>query len=94
MVTTAAASAASHSEGGRYVQQYNGAEPIHPFNNTPDHPLPGRQPHEIGERNYVDLKWREQINTSYTVYTQLTPHRRIVQHKRITTGSITKKTHT
>lgn len=59
-------------EGGRYVQQYNGAEPIHPLVNTITTLFLEDNLMKLYERNYVDLRWREQINTSYTVYTQWT----------------------
>ncbi len=59
-------------EGGRYVQQYNGAEPIHPLVNTLTTLFLEDNLMKLYERNYVDLKWREQLNTSYTVYTQWT----------------------
>ncbi|HQQ97737.1 MAG TPA: DUF5686 and carboxypeptidase regulatory-like domain-containing protein [Cyclobacteriaceae bacterium] len=59
-------------EGGRYVQQYNGAEPIHPLVNTLTTLFLEDNLMKLYERNYVDLKWREQLNSSYTVYSQWT----------------------
>jgi hypothetical protein len=63
-------------EGGKYVQQYNADEPIHPLVNTLTTLLLKDNLMKIYERNYVDLKWREQINQFFTVYSQWTYARR------------------
>ncbi|NOT74851.1 MAG: carboxypeptidase-like regulatory domain-containing protein [Cyclobacteriaceae bacterium] len=59
-------------EGGRYVQQYNPEDPIHPIINTFSTLLFKDNLMKIYERNYVDLKWREQLDERFTVYTQWT----------------------
>ena len=63
-------------EGGKYVQQYNADEPIHPLVNTLTTLLLKENLMKIYERNFIDLKWREQMNQFFTVYAQLTYARR------------------
>lgn len=59
-------------EGGRYVQQFNNDEPIHPIVNTFTTLFLENNLMKLYERNFVDLKWREQVNQKLTVYTQWT----------------------
>ncbi len=63
-------------ESGRYVQQYNHDEPIHPLVNTFTTLLLEDNLMKLYERNFVDLKWREQLNERFTLYTQWTWARR------------------
>ncbi len=56
-------------EGGKYIQQYNADEPIHPLVNTLTTLLLEDNLMKIYERNYIDLKWREQVNQFLTFYT-------------------------
>ena len=63
-------------EGGKYVQQYNHDGPIHPLVNTFTTLLLKDNLMKLYERNFVDLKWREQITQRFTVYTQWTWARR------------------
>ncbi len=59
-------------EGGRYVQQFNNDEPIHPLVNTFTTLFLENNLMKLYERNFVDLKWREQVNQKLAVYTQWT----------------------
>ena len=63
-------------EGGRYIQQYNNDEPIHPLVNTFTTLFLENNLMKLYERNFVDLKWREQMNQFVSVYTQWTWARR------------------
>ena len=63
-------------EGGRYVHQYNSDEPIHPLVNTMTTLLLEDNLMKLYERQYVDFKWREQLNKNVTAYTQWTWSRR------------------
>src|SRR6478609_4000697 len=56
-------------EGGRYVQQFNPDEPIHPFVNSFTSLFLGDNLMKLYERDFVDLKYRQQINDKYTVRT-------------------------
>ncbi len=59
-------------EGGKYVQQYNHDEPIHPLINSFTTLFMEDNLMKLYERNFVDLKWREQVNEKFTFYTQWT----------------------
>jgi hypothetical protein len=63
-------------EGGKYIQQYNSDEPIHPLINTMTTLLLEDNLMKLYEREYVDFKWREQISQYVTAYTQWTWSRR------------------
>ncbi len=63
-------------EGGKYIQQYNAEDPIHPIINTVTTLFFKDNLMKIYERNYIDLKWREQLDQRLTVYTQWTLARR------------------
>lgn len=54
-------------EGGRYVQQFNAAEPIHSFVNTFTTLLMGNNFMKLYERNFVDLNYRHRFNDKYTL---------------------------
>ncbi len=57
-------------EGGKYVQQFNNDEPIHPLVNTFTTLFQEDNLIKLYERNFVDLKWREQLDQRFAVYTQ------------------------
>lgn len=57
-------------EGGKYIQQYNNDEPIHPLVNTLTTLFLEDNLMKLYERVYIDFKWREQLNEQLTVYTQ------------------------
>ena len=59
-------------EGGRYVQQFNNDEPIHPIVNTFTTLFLEDNLMKLYERNFVDLKWREKLSDQFTLYTQWT----------------------
>jgi len=63
-------------EGGRYVQQFNKDEPIHPIVNTLTTLFLENNLMKLYERNFVDLRWREQLSQQVSVYTQWTWARR------------------
>ena len=63
-------------EGGKYIQQYNSDEPIHPLINTMTTLLLEDNLMKLYEREYVDLRWREQLSKYVTAYTQWTWSRR------------------
>ncbi|MBS1544563.1 MAG: carboxypeptidase-like regulatory domain-containing protein [Bacteroidetes bacterium] len=63
-------------EGGRYIQQFNADEPIHPLINSFTTLFLEDNLMKIYERDYVDLKWREQLNEKFSIYTQWTWARR------------------
>ena len=63
-------------ESGKYIQQYNHDEPIHPLVNSFTTLFLERNLMKLYERNFIDLKWREQVNQFLTVYTQWTWARR------------------
>ena len=53
-------------KGGRYIQQYNWEDPIHPFVNTFTTLLLGNNLMKIYERDFVDLSYRQRFNDKYT----------------------------
>ncbi len=54
-------------EGGRYVEQYNSDEPIHPIINSFTSLLYGDNWMKIYERNFVDLNYMHRFNDKYTL---------------------------
>lgn len=56
-------------EGGRYIQQFNADDPIHPFVNTFTTLLLGDNLMKVYERDFVDLNYRQRINEKYTFRT-------------------------
>ncbi len=59
-------------EGGKYVQQFNYNEPIHPLVNSLTTLFLEGNWMKLYERNFIDLKWRETLSQKVTVYTQWT----------------------
>ncbi len=53
-------------EGGRYVEQFNSDEPIHPFVNTFTTLLLGDNLMKLYERDFVDINYRQRVNEKYT----------------------------
>jgi len=56
-------------EGGRYVEQFNSANPIHPIINSMSSLLLGKNWMKIYERNFVDLNYSIRISDQYTFRT-------------------------
>jgi hypothetical protein len=56
--------------GGRYIQQFNNDEPIHPFVNTFTTLLQGQNWMKIYEREFIDINYRQRINDKYSFHTQ------------------------
>ncbi|MEY4930370.1 MAG: hypothetical protein RI909_1094 [Bacteroidota bacterium] len=56
-------------EGGRYVEQFNSAMPIHPFVNTFSSLMLGDNWMKLYERNFIDLNYSYRVNDKYTVRT-------------------------
>jgi len=63
-------------EGGRYIQQFNGNEPILPIVNTFTTLFLGDNFMKLYERNYIDLAYRQRINDNFTVTSSLSWARR------------------
>ncbi len=63
-------------EGGRYVEQFNSDVPILPIINTVTTLFFEDNLMKLYERNFVDLKWREQLDERFALYTQWTYARR------------------
>ncbi len=62
--------------GGRYIQQFNSDEPIHPFVNTFTTLLQGQNWMKIYERDFVDLNFRQRFNDKFSFRTQWSLARR------------------
>ena len=56
-------------EGGRYVEQFNAAMPIHPFVNTLSSLVLGNNWMKLYERNFIDLNYSYRFNDKYTFRT-------------------------
>lgn len=54
-------------EGGRYLQQFNAANPIHPFVNTLTTLLLENNLIKLYERDFVEVNLRQELNTKYTI---------------------------
>lgn len=54
-------------EGGRYIRQFNGNDPIHPVVNTLTTLLLERNLMKIYERDFVELNYRQRFNDKYTL---------------------------
>lgn len=63
-------------EGGKYVEQFNSNEPIHPLVNTITSLLMGDSYMKIYERNFVDLNYSHRFDDKYTFRTNWTWARR------------------
>lgn len=61
---------------GRYIQQFNNDEPIHPFVNTFTTLLQGQNWMKIYERDFVDLNFRQRVNNKFSFRTQWSLARR------------------
>ena len=59
-------------EGGKYIQQFNSDEPIHPVINSLTTLFGEDNLMKLYEREYIDLKWREQVSPFVAFYTQWT----------------------
>lgn len=68
--------------GGRYIQQFNSDEPIHPFVNTFTTLFQGQNWMKIYERDFVDVLFRRRIKDKYFFRTQwsLANRRGLVNH--------------
>ncbi|MBS1489458.1 MAG: carboxypeptidase-like regulatory domain-containing protein [Bacteroidetes bacterium] len=62
--------------GGRYIQQFNSDEPIHPFINTFTTLFQGQNWMKLYERDFVDVNFRKQFNGKYFFRTQWSLARR------------------
>ncbi len=62
--------------GGRYIQQFNNDEPIHPFVNTFTTLVQGQNWMKIYERYFVDLNYRQRISDKYSFRSQWSLARR------------------
>lgn len=58
-------------EGGKYIQQYNHQDPIHPIVNDFTTLFLGDNLMKLYERDFVDLNYRQRIDEKYTVQTNL-----------------------
>ena len=56
-------------EGGRYIRQYNGSEPIHPIVNTFTTLLLERNLMKIYERDFIELNYQHRFKEKYTIRT-------------------------
>ncbi|MDZ4716488.1 MAG: DUF5686 and carboxypeptidase regulatory-like domain-containing protein [Cytophagales bacterium] len=63
-------------EGGKYVQQFNSEEPIHPLVNTITTLLLEDNLMKLYQREFVDFKWREQLGKFVVLHSQWTWSRR------------------
>lgn len=59
------------AEGGRYVTQYNQAEPIHSFVNTFTTLVFGNNWMRLYERDFIDLNYRHRFGDKYTLRSAL-----------------------
>ena len=58
-------------EGGKYIQQYNNQDPIHPIVNDITTLFLGDNLMKLYERDFVDLNYRQRIDEKYTLQTNL-----------------------
>jgi hypothetical protein len=63
-------------ESGRYIEQYNGDDPIHPVINTFTSLFLGDNFMKIYERYFVDLHYRQRIDEKYTIVSSMSWARR------------------
>ncbi len=54
-------------EGGKYIQQYNNQDPIHPIVNDFTTLFLGDNLMKLYERDFVDLNYRQRIDEKYTI---------------------------
>src|SRR5260221_587573 len=62
--------------GGRYIQQFNSDEPIHPLVNDITTLIQGQNWMKIYERNFVDLNFRQRISDKFSIRSQWSLARR------------------
>ncbi len=62
--------------GGRYIQQFNSEEPIHPFVNTFTTLFQGQNWMKIYERDFIDLNYRQRFGDKYSIRSQWSLARR------------------
>jgi len=63
-------------EGGRYVQQYNSDEPIHPIVNTFTTLFLERNLIKLYERDFVEINYRQRLDAKFTLVTNWSMARR------------------
>lgn len=63
-------------EGGKYIQQYNDADPIHPIVNDITSLFLGGNFMKLYERNFVEANYRKRVDDKYTFRSSLTWARR------------------
>ncbi len=63
-------------EGGKYIQQYNDADPIHPIVNDITSLFLGDNFMKLYERNFVEANYRKRFDDKYTFRSSLTWARR------------------
>jgi len=56
-------------EGGRYVQQFNADEPIHPFVNTITTLLLEKNLMKLYEQDFLQVNYRQRVNSKFTIVT-------------------------
>lgn len=54
-------------EGGKYIRQFNGNDPIHPIVNTFTTLFLERNLMKLYERNFVEINYRQRFNEKYTI---------------------------
>src|SRR5260221_106321 len=62
--------------GGRYIQQFNSDEPIHPLVNDITTLIQGQNWMKIYERNFVDINFRQRISDKFSIRSQWSLARR------------------
>jgi hypothetical protein len=63
-------------DGGRYIHQYNGDDPVHPVVNTFTTLFLGNNLMKLYERTFVDLNYRQRVDEKYTITSSLSWARR------------------
>jgi hypothetical protein len=63
-------------EGGKYIQQYNEADPIHPIVNDITSLFLGNNFMKLYERNFIEATYRQRFDDKYTFHSTLTWARR------------------
>lgn len=63
-------------EVGKYIQQFNGDDPIHPVVNTFTTLFLGDNLMKLYERNFAELNWRQRLDDRFTLTSSMTWARR------------------
>jgi Family of unknown function (DUF5686)/CarboxypepD_reg-like domain len=63
-------------EGGRYIRQFNGDDPIHPLINTFTTLFLAKNLMKIYERNFIDIHYRQRVDDQLTITSSLSWARR------------------